>query len=237
MAESSQMSEEEFRAIAKNLDEMVRNFENLPFPEIREQVFELLQVVDALHRAGLTRLVHLLDEHDGGSLVRQASLDSIAGTLLVLYDLIPEPAPPTAAPGTLSFIPLERIGRTPARSPLPPRSVRTPIFTEIARLEEVPPGTMKGVEADGVQVLVANVAGEICAVRNLCPGSVAPLSLGAFTPPVVVCPWHNEAFDVRTGKRADGLPGPGLDVLPITLQDGLIWLAVSAGLQRAVPQP
>jgi nitrite reductase/ring-hydroxylating ferredoxin subunit len=96
---------------------------------------------------------------------------------------------------------------------------------------------MKGVEADGVQVLVANVAGEICAVRNLCPGSVAPLSLGAFTPPVVVCPWHNEAFDVRTGKRADGLPGPGLDVLPITLQDGLIWLAVSAGLQRAVPQP
>lgn len=221
MTEPGPISEAEFRAIAKSLDEMVRNFETLPFPEIREQVFELLQAVDALHRSALTRLLDLLREHDGGALLERAAADPIAGTLLVLYDLAPEPAAPAAAPGTLNFIPLDQIGRAPVRS------VRRPLFAEIARLEDVPSGTMKGVEADGVQVLLANVAGELYAVRNLCPGGAVPLSLGVFTPPVVVCPRHNEAFDVRTGKRVDGLGGPGLDVLPIALDGGVIKLAIS----------
>ena len=233
MADNGRLTEGEFRAVGRHLDELVREFEALPLPEVRDRVFELLQTVDALHRAGLHRLLDLVREHDGGALLARAAADPLVGTLLVLYDLVPEPAPVAASPGTVSFIPLERIGRAPARS------VRRPLFTTVARLEEVPPGTMKGVEADGVLVLLANVAGEVYAVRNTCPGSVAPLSLGAFTPPVVVCPWHNEAFDVRTGKRADGLDGPGLDVLPIAVRDGTIELAIAAvsTAGRAVPRP
>ncbi len=114
------------------------------------------------------------------------------------------------------------------------------MFAEVARLENVPPGTMKAVEVEGVRCCWRTLRGEVYAVRNTCPGSVAPLSLGAFTPPVVVCPWHNEAFDVRTGKRADGLDGPGLDVLPIALHDGVIKLAintVSTGADRAAQRP
>ena len=228
------LTEGEFRAVGRHLDDLVREFEALPFPEVRDRVFELLQTVDALHRSGLHRLVDVLRDHDGGAVLEQAAADPIVRTLLVLYDLVPEPAPVAVAAGTSSFIPLDRIGRAPVRS------VRRPVFAAVARLADVPPGTMKGVEADGLQVLVANVAGEVYAVRNTCPGSVAPLSLGAFTPPVVVCPWHNEAFDIRTGKRADGLEGPGLEVLPIALDGGVIKLATatlrtSAG--RAVPRP
>ncbi|CAA9567857.1 MAG: hypothetical protein AVDCRST_MAG70-2208 [uncultured Thermomicrobiales bacterium] len=242
MTDPDPMSEQEFRTVAMALDEAVRNFETLPFPEIREQVFELLQMVDALHRAGLTRLVDLLDGPARVALVERAALDPIAGTLLALYDLIPEPPAPTAIPaaagaeGTVSFIPLGQIGRAPARA------LRRPDFVDLARLEDVPPGTMRGVEADGVRALLANVAGEIFAVRDSCPGGVVPLSLGAFTPPVVVCPWHNEAFDVRTGKRADGETGPGLDVLPVSVQGGTIRLAMTAttkgnGAGRTVPRP
>ncbi len=221
MTNGGRLTEEAFQAVGRHLDELVREFEALPLPAVREQVFDLLQTVDALHRAGLTRLVDLLREHDEGALLEQAAADPIVGTLLVLYDLIPEPAAPAATPGTLSFIPLERIG------PAPVRSVRRPVFAEIARVEEVPPGTMKGVEAEGIPVLLANVAGTFYAVRNVCPSSVVPLSLGSFAPPVVVCPWHNEAFDVRTGKRADGVKEPGLDVLPIAVQDGVIKLVTN----------
>ena len=180
MTDGGRLTEEAFQAVGRHLDELVREFENLPIPEVRDRVFELLQTVDALHREGLTRLVDLLRARDEGALLEQAAADFVIGTLLVLYDLIPEPAAPAAAPGTLSFIPLEQIG------PAPTRSIRRPVFVEVARLEEVPPGTMKGVEADGTQVLVANVGGEVYAVRNTCPGSVAPLSLGAITPPSVV---------------------------------------------------
>ncbi|MDP9365326.1 MAG: Rieske (2Fe-2S) protein [Chloroflexota bacterium] len=220
VTDDGRLTEGEFRAVGWHLDELVREFEGLPFPEVRDRVFELLQTVDALHRAGLVRLVDLLRDHGGGESLEQAAADPIVRTLLVLYDLAPEPAPVAVAAGTSSFIPLDRIGRAPARV------VRRPRFAEAARLEEVPPGTIKGVVVEGVQVLLANVGGEVYAVRNACPGSVAPLSLGSFTPPVVVCPWHNEAFDVRTGKRADGVDGPGLEVVPVAVRDGAIELAV-----------
>ncbi len=233
MTDNGRLTEGEFRAAGRHLDDLVQEFEALPFPEVRGKVFELLQAVDVLHRSALARLVDAMREHDGGAMLSRAAADPMVGTLLVLYDLIPEPPTPTAAPGTLSFIPLERIGRAPVRA------VRRPLFAEVARLDDVPPGTIKGVEADGVQALVANVAGDVYAVRNACPGSVAPLSLGAFTPPVIVCPWHNEAFDVRTGKRTDGVDGPGLDVLPVALQDGAIKLAISTsdGGGRSIPRP
>ena len=235
MTDNGRLTEGEFRDAGQHLDDLVQEFEALPFPEVRDKVFELLQAVDVLHRAALARLVDAVREHDGGALLERVAADPTVGTLLVLYDLIPEPPAPTAALGTLSFIPLERIGRTPVRT------VRRPLFATIARLDDVPPGTMKGVEADGVRVLVANVGGDIYAVRDVCPGGSVPLSLGAFTPPVVVCPWHNEAFDVRTGKRVDGSDGPGLDVLPVSLHNGAIELAIStttgAGAGRALPRP
>ena len=94
---------------------------------------------------------------------------------------------------------------------------------------------MKAFDVDSVRILLANVAGEIYAVHNTCPGSAAPLDLGSFSPPIVVCPWHNEAYDIRTGKRVDGTPGPSLAVLPIAIVDGSIQLAINTIADAAVP--
>jgi nitrite reductase/ring-hydroxylating ferredoxin subunit len=55
---------------------------------------------------------------------------------------------------------------------------------------------------------------------------MAPLGLGVFTPPIIVCPWHNEAFDVRTGKRVDGGRQPALEVFPVTVRNGTIAVAL-----------
>lgn len=234
VTDDGRLSEVEFQAVCRHLDDLVQRFEELPFPEVRDNVFELLQTVDTLHRSALERLVEVIRRHDGGGLLERAAADPMVGTLLALYELIPEPPVPPAPTASVSFIPLDKIGRAPVRA------VRKPVFAELARLDDLPPGTMRGVEANGIQVLVANVAGEVFAVRDACPGGVVPLSLGAFTPPIVVCAWHNEAFDVRTGKRADGVDGPRLDVLPVSVQDGIIRLAVStvtAGARLTVPRP
>lgn len=233
--QDNRLTVEEFQAVCRRLDELVREFEDLPFPEVREHVFELLQTVDALHREGLGRLVGFLRDHDQGQWIDRAAEDSIVQTVLELYDLVPtDPLrrdEPREEPNPANFIPLNQIRIS--------RPVRQPVFRELVRLDAVPPGTMMSVDVDGGSVLLANVEGEIHAVRNTCPGSVAPLSLGFFTPPVVICPWHNDAFDVRTGKRADGSPGPGLDVLPISVQDGAILIAVTTApsiqLRQRIP--
>ncbi len=298
MTDSGWLTEAEFQAVGRHLDELVQEFEALPFPQVRERVFDLLQTVDALHRAGLGRLLGFLRDQDGGALVERAAEDPVVETLLALYDLLPadpraqvetalesvrpymsshgggvevldivdgvvhlrlagscdgcaasaltlkrgvetalregfpgfagirvhEPAPvPVPAPKApmSGFIPLQQVGPKPVRAP------RRPVFAEVARLDEVPPGTMREVEVAGSRVLVFNVAGEVYAVDGSCPGSMAPLGLGSFTPPIIVCPWHNDAFDVRTGKRVDGSSGPPLRVLPIALEAGTIKVAVT----------
>lgn len=224
MHRNDRLTDDEFRAVCRHLDGLVREFEALPFPEVRDHVFELLQAVDALHREGLGRLVGYLREHEQGHWVDQAVEDPAVRTLLGLYDLAPLDAPggtdasDARDMANVSFIPLGQIGFA--------RPVRRPVFRELTRLDAVPPGTMVSVDVDGAPVLLTNVGGEIHAVSNTCPGSVAPLSLGSFSSPIVTCPWHNEAFDVRTGKRADGGPGPGLDVFPVSVQDGAILMAV-----------
>ncbi len=220
------MTPDEFNAHAQRLDELIQAFEALPYPAVKEKIFEALQAIDTIHREAVGRLVGLLCEPEHTELLGRAVKDPIIHTLLVLYDLIDssdlpqEPTPDTAR----NFVPLDQLA--PVK-----RRLNQPVLTTVARVDDVPVGAMKNFQVDGVSALIANVNGEMYAVRDTCPGSVAPLHLGNFSPPVVVCPWHNEAFDIRTGKRADGLPGPSLSVLPVTVSDGVIKLAVNTAPQ------
>jgi nitrite reductase (NADH) small subunit len=235
MTHADQLTEQEFQAAALHLDALVQEFEVLPYPAVQERVFDLLQTVDTIHRAALRQLIDFLRDHGQSDLVERAAEDPIIGTLLLLYDLVPAEEltqlvamPQRTAPG-LDIIPLIQVSHAPKRA------LRRPIFKPVARLEDVPIGTMKAFDVDSVRILLANVAGEVYAVHNTCPGSAAPLDLGSFSPPIVVCPWHNEAYDIRTGKRVDGTSGPSLAVLPIAIVDGSIQLAINAVADTAVP--
>lgn len=252
--ESDVITEDVFRGAASRLDHLVSEIEALPSPGIQAQFLDLLQTIDALHRAGLSRMVTILREHDHEEWLERVAADSVVHGLLELYDLLPagalrdtaaaggeevlrepastllhERAASTPAGTPSGFIPLSQIGRAPARSN------RRPGFQQVARLEDLPAGAMHEVDVDGVRVLIANVDGEVYAVRNACPGSAAPLSLGSFAPPIVICPWHNDAFDIRTGQRVDGQPGPPLELLPLQLDGDAIKLALRPRGTRPVP--
>jgi nitrite reductase/ring-hydroxylating ferredoxin subunit len=41
-----------------------------------------------------------------------------------------------------------------------------------------------------------------------------------------VCPWHNCAYDARSGKRLDE-EGEGLTVVPVAMNDGAVSVAVN----------
>jgi Fe-S cluster biogenesis protein NfuA len=68
----------------ERLDQLVQEFEQHPAPAVQERVFELLQCVDAVHRAGLRRLGALLEET---GLRQRALADPEARLLFDLYDL------------------------------------------------------------------------------------------------------------------------------------------------------
>jgi Fe-S cluster biogenesis protein NfuA len=78
-----------FQSNARQLDTMVRDFDTLPYPRIRDRVTQLLQSVDALHREPLQRLMDLLRLHASDGLIDRLLEDEAVRSLLLLYDLIP----------------------------------------------------------------------------------------------------------------------------------------------------
>jgi nitrite reductase/ring-hydroxylating ferredoxin subunit/Fe-S cluster biogenesis protein NfuA len=132
----------------------------------------------------------------------------------------PPQAPKRSIPA--NFIPLQQVG-APARAQ---PGLKRPVFTAVGQVESLPPGSLKGVVVEGKGILMCNVAGEIYAYRDACPGSDLPLHMGHLNDIALVCPWHNCLYDARTGKRLDGVEGR-LDVIPVAVRDGEILLAVN----------
>lgn len=73
-------------------------------------------------------------------------------------------------------------------------------WVKVARLSELPAGTMRQVEVGGVPVCLVNAAGTVCAVQDTCTHEEASLSEGWLEGAVVECPLHQATFDLRTGK-------------------------------------
>jgi Fe-S cluster biogenesis protein NfuA/nitrite reductase/ring-hydroxylating ferredoxin subunit len=108
--------------------------------------------------------------------------------------------------------------------------LRRPVFVDVGAFDDLPEGTLRAVDVDGRSVLVLRLDGEPYAFANVCPsaGARLPLDGGRLAEKVIVCPWHNCAYDARTGKRCDDAPDePSLAVLPITVTDGILQVAAN----------
>jgi chlorite dismutase/DNA-binding Lrp family transcriptional regulator/nitrite reductase/ring-hydroxylating ferredoxin subunit len=71
-------------------------------------------------------------------------------------------------------------------------------------LADLPPGQARQIHVQGQAVLVANVAGRVYAVSDVCTHARGPLSEGRFEGCQVTCPWHHATFDVTTGAPVSG---------------------------------
>lgn len=275
--------------ITQRLDSLVQTFEQHPIVQVRDQAMEILGLIDALHRAGIQRLVSAL-RTQGPGLLDEVLEDPAAQVLLTLYDLMPpepieqverileesgpyfasfgytieilkvddgvvhislsgsdngvagstqallheiekalrqdfpgfhsiETHEPVEVPPPGRFIPLQQVGPVV-------RTIKRPVFTPVLALESFESGALKGVEAEGIRILLCYLDGEIYAYRNACPGSVLPLDVGKLERNTLICPWHNCRYDIRTGKRLDGVAGR-LQVIPAAIRDGMIQLALN----------
>jgi len=73
-------------------------------------------------------------------------------------------------------------------------------FVKVAKMSEIPPGTMKHAEAGGIELCIANVNGTFYAIADRCGHENARLSRGSLMDTIVTCPMHSSQFDVTTGK-------------------------------------
>ena len=77
-------------------------------------------------------------------------------------------------------------------------------FVPVAKVSDVPPGSMIRISVEGDRRLLAHVDGKFYAMSDVCGHRNAPLSRGRLDGHIIECPLHFAQFDVRTGKLVDG---------------------------------
>lgn len=101
-------------------------------------------------------------------------------------------------------------------------------YVRVAALEDVPPGTLLGVEVGDERICLANVDGEIYALADNCSHQEFPLSAGTLEDDQLECGWHGARFDVTNGK-ALCLPAiRPVKTYEVRVEDGAIYVAPEA---------
>jgi nitrite reductase (NADH) small subunit len=73
-------------------------------------------------------------------------------------------------------------------------------FMRVARKDEIPEGSIREFQVEGVTVAIANVCDKFYAINNICLHRGGPLGQGRLQGVAVTCPWHSWQYDVTTGK-------------------------------------
>jgi len=93
-----------------------------------------------------------------------------------------------------------------------------------AAADEVPAGSLLGVEVDGERVVLARVDGAFYALQDRCSHADFPLHDGILEGTILECVHHGARFDVCTGK-AKRLPAiRKVPVYPVEVRDGDVFI-------------
>jgi nitrite reductase (NADH) small subunit len=98
-------------------------------------------------------------------------------------------------------------------------------FVTVARVEDIPQGTVKHVHAGDDEIAVAHVGDAFYATQGHCLHLQGPLGHGRLDGTVLSCPWHGWQYDVRTGLNEFD-HAIQLRTYEVRVEDGEIQIAV-----------
>lgn len=100
-----------------------------------------------------------------------------------------------------------------------------PKFVKVCRVEEIPPGQVRMVEADGTKIALCHQAGQFHALSNFCPHLTGNLGEGTLEEDLLVCPEHGWRFKVTTG-RCVTMRGQSAHVFPVRIEGDWVLVGV-----------
>jgi len=98
-------------------------------------------------------------------------------------------------------------------------------FLRAAKKDEVPAGSIREFQLEGKTIAVANVAGKLFAINNVCLHRGGPLGEGELDRQIVTCPWHGWQYDVTTGKLVTN-PAVGVETYPVEVRGEDIFIDI-----------
>ena len=100
---------------------------------------------------------------------------------------------------------------------------------DICKVEELPPGGMRMVEWEDLEIGVFNCNGEIYAIEDRCSHDNGTLVEGELDQDkcTVECPRHGSLFDLKTGKPLTLPAYVPVDTFPVTVEEDTIKVEVA----------
>ena len=98
-------------------------------------------------------------------------------------------------------------------------------FQTVARVEDVPPGSLACVKAGETELALARVGDDFYATQGHCLHLQGPLCEGRLHGHVLTCPWHGWQYDVRTGENEFDR-AIQLETFEVRVEDGEVKVAL-----------
>jgi len=100
-------------------------------------------------------------------------------------------------------------------------------FLRTTKVAELPVGSVREFQLDGVTIALANVGGKIFAINNTCLHHGGPLGQGVLNGSMVTCPWHGWQYDVTNGKVGQN-PTVGVDCYKVEIRGEDVFVDTGA---------
>lgn len=178
------LSDNEYEQLAARTEELVMQVDHLPYPKVKDEVHDLLQNFDMLHREALTRLFKEIVIHHPDLHTKMES-DKAVHLLFSLYDLFHSDIQNSAfSSDELSVT--DGDGKYPRWIPV----------GNTANLKE---NTAYKYAEENENILICKTEGRVYAVKNCCGNTALPLDGAAIEKGYLICPWHGCAYRLFDG--------------------------------------
>jgi 3-phenylpropionate/trans-cinnamate dioxygenase ferredoxin component len=103
-----------------------------------------------------------------------------------------------------------------------------PEIIPVCPVDELPPGAMRVVMWEDVEIAVVNCAGTLYAIEDRCSHDDGPLAEGSLHEDTcsIECPRHGSLFDLRTGVPKTLPAYEPIETFPVRVVDGEITIEV-----------
>ena len=98
------------------------------------------------------------------------------------------------------------------------------MWHKVASASELSPGEVNTVYVGWLELALCNVDGVFHAVTGLCPHQGGSMGDGYLEGHRLTCPLHGWVFDVRTGEAAEPLQPGRVNVYPVKVEEGEVWV-------------
>ena len=206
------LSDTNYEQLASQTEDLIAHLDDLPYPKVKDDVHQLLQNFDMLHREALTRLFkEIIINHP--DLHTKMESDKAVNLLFSLYDLFNT----DIQNGALTH---EDLSGNNGND-------KYPRWIPVGKVNALKENAAYKYAEEGENILICKSEGNLYAVKNCCGNTTLPLDGAAIEKGYLICPWHGCAYRLSDGVMETNSMNK-LKKYPVTIsEEGEIRLGLS----------